>query len=75
MQATLQQHGVGGPDCLQTGENELFSASSAAQVVPGRHLDLACELPVESLHDLGPSYKSSPRIQVSTSMFHFCYIL
>lgn len=53
VQAMLQQQGAAGPACLQRGENQLFSASSAAQVLPGRHLNLACELPAQSFYDLG----------------------
>lgn len=51
VQAMLQEQGVA--DFLQRGENLLWSASSAAQVVSGRQLDLACELPVEFFYDLG----------------------
>lgn len=49
--------------CLQRGESQLFSASSAAWVLPGSHLNLACELPAESFYDLGLWYTKSPRIK------------
>lgn len=75
VQAMLQQQGAAGPDCLQRGENQLFSASSDARALPGRYLNLPCELPAESFCHLGLWYTRSPRIEVSTSMIHFWYIL
>lgn len=66
------------PYCLQRKEKSAVHCILSCSILSWKNfqgLNLAYELPDESLCYLGLSYTSITRITVSTSMFYFCYIL